>query len=421
MKAALLVLLLVAPARAADLAFEHARVHTGDGRAIEDGTVVVQGETIAAVGPAAQIRVPDGATRVDVRGSWITPGLVDAESLTGTVEVNYEASTDDAGLDNRYDAIRAAFSVLDGFNPRSLLIPITRIEGITTTVLVPRGGLVSGSEAMVRLLGDNADQMVVRAPAAIYASAADAGRAAAFGARGGVMLRLRELFDDVRQYARRRADFERNQMRKVGASRLDLEALAPVAEGKLPLVVEAHRASDLQALLRFAREQKLHLVLSGAEEGWLVAGEIAAAKVPVIVSALPDLPRQFESLGARLENAALLARAGVELAISPRERDGHFSRTLRLEAGNAVANGLPWESALSAITRNPADIFGAGATVGTLAAGKSADLVVWSGDPFEPLTRPQRVVIRGREIPLRSRQSDLRDRYRDLRAARPAP
>jgi imidazolonepropionase-like amidohydrolase len=217
---------------------------------------------------------------------------------------------------------------------------------------------------------------------------------------------------------RRRQDFERNQMRKVGASRLDLEALIPVVEGRLPLVVEAHRASDLQALLRFAREQKLRLVISGGQEAWMVAAELAAAKVPVIVSALPDLPRSFETLGARLENAALLARAGVRIAISPRETEGHFSRTLRIEAGNAVAHGLPWEAGLTAITRAPAEIFDVDATLGSLAVGRSADLVVWSGDPFEPLTRPRHVLIRGQELPLRSRQTELRDRYRDLRGAR---
>jgi len=135
------------------------------------------------------------------------------------------------------------------------------------------------------------------------------------------------------------------------------------------------------------------------------------------VSALRDLPEAFESLGARLDNAALLARAGVQIAISPREADGPFSRTLRLEAGNAVAHGLPWEAALTAVTRAPAEIFEVSATLGTLAPGRSADLVIWTGDPFEPLTRPRQVIIRGREIPLRSRQTELRDRYRDLRAA----
>jgi imidazolonepropionase-like amidohydrolase len=416
-----LLFALAAVAASPPLVLEHARIHTGDGRRIDDGSVLIAGATIVALGPAAEVRVPAGARHLDARGAWITPGLIDAEARTGLLEVINESSTDETGLDERYDAIRAAFAVIDGLNPRSVLIPVTRIEGVTGSQLAPRGGLVAGRGALVRLDGDSVEQMVVRAPSAVYASAAATGRAVAWGARGGVMLRLRELLDDVRQYARRRQDFERNQMRKVTASRLDLEALVPVVEGKLPLVVEAHRASDVQGVLRFAREQKVRVVLTGCEEGWLVARDLAAARVPVIVSALPDLPRAFEALGARLDNAALLAAAGVQLALSPREDESHASRALRLEAGNAVANGLPWEAALAAITRVPAEIFDAGATVGTLAAGKSADLVVWSGDPFEPLTRPRHVFIRGREIPLRSRQTELRDRYRDLRGARPLP
>jgi imidazolonepropionase-like amidohydrolase len=255
----------------------------------------------------------------------------------------------------------------------------------------------------------------------MYASLAAAGRATAFGARGGALLRLRELFDDVRQYARRREDFERNQMRKVAASRLDLEALVPVVEGRLPLVVEAHRASDIEAALRLARDERLKIVLSGCDEGWLLAADIAAAGVPAIVSVLGNLPRSFEALAAHLENAARLHRAGVAIAISPRERGDHASRTLRLEAGNAVAHGLPWEAALTAVTAAPAAVFGVADTHGTIAPRRSADVVVWSGDPFEPLTRPRHVFIAGREIPPRSRQTELRDRYRNLSGARPAP
>jgi imidazolonepropionase-like amidohydrolase len=153
----------------------------------------------------------------------------------------------------------------------------------------------------------------------------------------------------------------------------------------------------------------------------MVAHDIAEAKVPVIVSALPDLPRAFEALGARLENAGLLAKAGVKVAISPRSREDHFTRTTRLEAGNAVANGMAWEDALAAVTRLPAEIFGVAGVAGTLAAGKSADVVVWSGDPFEPLTRPRHVFIAGRQIPAVSRQTLLRDRYKNLRGARPLP
>jgi imidazolonepropionase-like amidohydrolase len=263
--------------------------------------------------------------------------------------------------------------------------------------------------------------MVVRPVSAVYADLSAGGRAAGWGARGGQLLRLRELFHDVRQYARRRDDFERNQMRKVAASRLDLEALLPLLDGALPLVVEVNRAADIQNVLRFGGQHKLQLVLTGCEEGWLVAREIAAAGVPVIVSALPNLPRSFDALGARLENAALLAKAGVKVALSPRDFTFHGSRTLRLEAGNAVANGLPWESALAAITRRPAEIFNVDDEVGVLASGKLADVVVWTGDPFEPLTRPRHVFIGGREMPAVSRQTELRDRYRDLRTMRPRP
>lgn len=397
------------------IAIEHARVHPGDGRRLDDATVVLRGSRVAAIGK--DVQTPSGARVIDGRKLWVTPGLIDAESSTGLADVFQEKSSVDVRLDEHYDAVRAAFSVVDGLNPRAITIPITRMEGITATVLAPDGGLVAGQGALVHLAGATVPEMLLRTPVAIYASLSASARAAGYGARGGQLLRLRELIDDVRQYTRRRQDFERNQMRKVAASRLDLEALTRVVERRVPLVVEAHRASDIEAALRFADDERLDLVLTGAEEGWLVAPAIAAAKVPVVLAVTPNLPRAFESLGARLENAALLAEAKVKLAISPRSRSDHFSRTLRLEAGTAVAHGLPWETALAAVTRHPAEIFGA-PDLGTLAPGRDADLVVWSGDPFEPLTRARHVFIAGREQPLRSRQTDLFERYRSLASPR---
>ncbi len=392
------------------LAFEHARIHPGDGRRLDDATLLVQGDRIAALGP--DVVVPADARRVDARGAWITPGLFDAEAETGLTDVDLEQSTVERGLDEHYDAVRAAFSVIDGFNPRAVNVPITRAEGVTAVALAARGGLVAGRGAVVHLSGARINDLLLRGPSAVYANLAAPGRAAGFGARGGALLRLRELFDDVRQYRDRRADFERNQMRRVAASRLDLEALIPVIGGQLPLVVEAHRASDIQAALAFAGSQKIRLILSGCEEGWVVAAEIAAAQIPVICSALPNLPRSFESLAARLENAALLSAAGVQVALSPRAEDVQGARTLRFQAGNAVAQGLPWETALAAITRVPAQLFGVADRVGTLLPGQSADVVVWSGDPFEPLHRPRRILIGGRDLSLVTRQTLLRDRYR---------
>ena len=403
------------------LAIEHARIHAGDGKAIEDGTLIVRNGAVAALGPAASVTIPAGARRIDGKGLWLTPGLIDAESSTGLADVYMEKSTVEVALDDSYDAIRAAYQVVDGFNPRAAVIPTTRLEGVTGTVIVPGGGLISGRGAAVRLYGTRVPDMVVRSPVAVYAQMGAGGREAGWGTHGGQLMRLRELLDDVRQYARRRGDFERNQMRKVAASRLDLEALIPVVEGRLPLVAEVNRAADIQAILRLGREEKLDLILTGVEEGWLVALDLAVNKVPVIVSPLSNLPGQFESLSARLDNAALLVKAGVKVALSPRSRSDHFSRTLRLEAGNAVANGLPWEAALTAVTRAPAEMFGVAKEMGGLVVGAPADFVLWTGDPFEPLTRPRAVYIGGVEMPKVSRQTLLRDRYKSLKGLRPAP
>lgn len=412
-------LTMAAPAET--LAIEHARIHSGDGKAIEDGTLVVKGGAVVALGPAASVTIPAGARRIDGKGLWLTPGLVDAESSTGLADVYMEKSTNETELDDSYDAIRAAYQVIDGFNPRAAAIATTRLEGVTGTVIAPSGGLVAGRGAAVRLFGTRVADMLVRSPVAVYAQMGRSGREAGWGTHGGQLMRLRELLDDVRQYARRRGDYERNQMRKVAASRLDLEALIPVVEGRLPLVVEVNRAADIQAILRLGREEKLDLILTGVEEGWLVAADLAAAKVPVVVSPLSNLPGQFESLSARLDNAALLVKAGVKVALSPKSRADHFSRTLRLEAGNAVANGLPWEAALTAVTRAPAEMFGFAKEMGVLAVGAPADFVLWTGDPFEPLTRPKAVYVGGVEVPKVSRQTLLRDRYRTLEGMRPAP
>ncbi len=405
----------------ATVVIEKARIHTGEGPMIPSGSIVWRGDKIAAVGAAADVKAPEGARRIDGSGLWITAGLFDAESRVGLVEVSLEESTVETGLDARYDAVRAAFAAVDGFNPASVVIPVTRMEGITTIALAPDRGLVAGRGAVLDLVGSGTDEMIVRTPTAVYLAWGDAGRSVAFGARGGLVLRVRELLDDVRQYARRRQDFERNQMRKVAASRLDLEALVPVVEGKLPLVVAVQSAADIRAVLRLVRDEGVKIILSGCAEGWMVAGDIAKAGVPVILHTMTNLPESFESLASRLENARLLHAAGVKVAISPRLTEPHNSRVLRFEAGNAAANGLPWEEALRAITRHPAEIFGVSDRMGTLSVGKTANVVVWSGDPFEPATRARHVFIRGQEIPMRSRQTELRDKYRELSGAATTP
>ncbi len=403
--------LLAAPLAAQGVvAIEGGTVYTMIGAPIEGGTVLIRDGRIAAVG--RNVAVPAGARRVDARGKRVTPGLFESHTHTGLSEVGSIPETNDYVLTDRdQDQVMAAFDVADGLNPHSMVIPVTRIAGVTTAVAAPGGsGLIRGKGVVIDLAGDDARDMLVRDPVAMYASLGESVETASGGARGGATMRLREVLEDARAYARSRGDFERGSTREYAASRLDLQALQPVLQGRLPLVVEAHRAADLRTALRLADEYDLRLILLGASEGWMVADEIARARVPVIVKVLQNLPASFERLGSRYDNAAMLRRAGVQVAITT--GDTHNARNVRQEAGNAVAYGLPYDEALRAVTLYPAQIWGVADTHGSLAPGKVADVVVWDGDPLELMTGVEHVFIGGREVPLRSRQTELRDRYR---------
>jgi len=178
----------------------------------------------------------------------------------------------------------------------------------------------------------------------------------------------------------------------------------------VPLVLEAHRVSDLLAVIELAKTQKLRVTITGATQAWQIATDLAAAKIPVIVTPTSNLPSGFDRIGARMENASLLHAAGVTVGIAALG-EAHNARNVTQEAGIAVAHGLPHEVALTAVTHTIALAYGMDADYGSLAAGKVANVVVWPADPFELSTVPDAVIIRGRSIPRRSRQTDLRDRY----------
>jgi len=401
------------PARAADptgpVALLGARIHTeGPLGTIDNGAVLLEGGKIRAVG--ATLTLPANVRRIDVSGKVITPGLFDSLSRLGLVEVSQVRGTADA--ENKEARISAAFRVADAINPASSLIPVNRIEGLTHALVAPEPGtaLIAGQAAVIHL-GDGPD-LVVRAPAAMFVLLGEAGAERAGGSRATALLELREALADARDWGENRDAYDRAGRRAYALSRLDLEALLPVARGELPLLVNCHRASDLRAALALAKEEGLRLILSGAAEGWKVAREIAAAKVPVILNPLDDRPESFEALDATLENAARLAAAGVHVAFA--SFDAHNGRNLRQGAGNAVAYGLPWDAALAAMTIEPARIWGVADRLGSIEAGKEANLVVWDADPLELTSYPDRVFIHGVEIPQRSRQLELRDRYRKL-------
>jgi len=249
----------------------------------------------------------------------------------------------------------------------------------------------------------------------MFVELGEAGAAVSGGSRSVAMLELREALTDARDYARRRNPGWLERSRAL--SRLDLEALGPLLDREIPLVAGVHRASDIRALLRLASEFGLDVVVLGGAEAWMLADELSAAHVAVILDPLQNLPTRFEQLGARLENAALLDAAGVTSAFSA--PDAHNDRNSRQLAGNAVAYGLPRDSALAALTLGPMRIFGLDADRGTLAPGSIADVVVWDGDPLEVTSFADAVFIAGEKIPMDSRQTKLRDRYLDLK--RPLP
>jgi len=388
-------------------------VMTGDGTTIANATVVIEGDRIVAVG--ADVKAPAGARIIEARGKIVTPGLVHASNRMGVTEVELVEETNDFALAEA-DAIHAAFRVIDAVDPASAVIPVTRMEGITSAIAVPSGGLVRGQSVWLRLSGDRVEAMALLAPAGMHANLGEGSRGAAGGSRAGALERLREAFEDARLLRSRAAAFEENRLRDVSSSRLDLLALLPVLDRKLPLVIRVHRASDIRRALALAKDENIRIVIDGGAEAWRVAPELAAAKVPVVLSPLLNLPSSFETLGARTDNAALLDAAGVVVAIVSEET--HNARTMRQEAGNAAAWGLPREKALAAMTSAPAAIYGVSDRVGRLAPGMLADVVVWSGDPLELATLAEHVFIGGIEQPLRSRQTDLLDRYRTLPPAR---
>lgn len=425
---AVAALALTGPALAQDVAITGGQVLTGTS-VIENGTVVIRNGKVVSVGTGA---APAGLRVIDARGKIVTPGFVAVDSGLAGTEVGSVRGTND--LANRANTLTAAFDLSYGLDPWSFTLPVARLGGVTRAVVTPQHGgsggghshddsdfagagaggyqtpgLFAGQAAVIKLGGSD---ILVKPRVAMVAPFGEAGATVAGGARGAAFVLFKETLAEVRTYARNKAAYDRAALRDLSLSRADLEALIPVAEGRMPLIVTVNRAADIRQVLRLAREEGVKVILDGAAEGWLVADEIAAAQVPVLLHPLTNLPSNFEMRAARMQNAAALNAAGVVIAIKGNEGAAHRARDLRYNAGNAVSHGLPFAAAIQAITVNPARIFGFDGQFGELKAGAAGDVVVWSGDPLEPLSQPSAVLIDGVEQPLQARNLLLRDRYR---------
>lgn len=380
----------------------------GDGQVLDDATLVVAGERISALGKG--VAVPAGAQVVQAHGLVITPGWVAVETPLGTLEIELEHATVDAAprTADRPDAIRAAYSAADGYNPMSSLLGVARREGVTHAVATPRGGLISGTSAFVELIDQFPGRPILREDVALHANLFELNTSSRPHALG----RLREALESARLYQRSPQAYDQGQTRELPFSVLDLRRLAQVLGGSLPLVVRVARAADMLRLLELSQTYQLRLILSGAEEAWIIAAQLAAARVPVIIDPSDNLPHDFSGLNTRRENAALLGNAGVPVIFS--SFNAYAVHNLRQLAGMAVAAGASRGVALRALSFEPARAFGMGNDYGLLASGRVASFSVWTGDPFELGTWASEVVLRGHSLSLRSRQTALFERYRDL-------
>ena len=393
-------------ASAQDLLIRNATVHTASARGTLQATdVLVRNGRIAAIGNGLSA---GSATVVDAQGKPLTPTLFGGITDIGVEEVSGESATVDNTLALGANAadmrVRPEFDVTLAYNPESVLVPVARVEGIGWTLLSagtrPGGSFIGGQGGTVRLDGS----LDAIGPRALFVTLGGDGANLSGSSRAAQWMLLDQLIDEVR--GRIAPDSQFALLTPAGRT-----TLAKYFGGGGRVVVRIQRAADIVRLLRWSKQRGVDVAIVGAAEGWKVAPQLAAAGVPVFVDALANLPADFDAIDATLENAARLHAAGVRVSFSQAGDASHNARKIRQLAGNAVANGLPWEAALAGLTSVPAAAAGVAGELGTIAIGQRADLVLWSGDPLDVANVAQQVWMDGRAIPMRSRQTELRDRY----------
>lgn len=368
------------------------------------GTVLIQDGKITAVGP--NVTVPAGAKTIDCTGKFIYPGMIDGGTNLGLSEVS------SISLTNDFDEIgnfTPQMQALTAVNPNATAIPVTRVEGVTTVLSVPRGGLFPGTAALINLVGYTPDQMyagfkgvVLNFPSVRRRRFGDNRSDEELKKEEEKQLKeLNDLWDQAVLY---------NNILKSGAKpdyNPEMEAFAPVVRGEATLLIEVNRYTEIESTLKWIKEKKVKKpVLTGVFEGWRVADQIAKAGVPVITGPVIAIPsRETDRYDKAYANPGLMQKAGVKVAI--RSNDTENVRNLPFNAGFAVAYGMDKAAALKAVTITPAEIFGVADKLGSIEVGKSATLFVSTGDPFETKTKIEHLFIDGWDVPIDSRHIQL--------------
>jgi imidazolonepropionase-like amidohydrolase len=402
-------------------AIRGARIVTVTGPVIESGTVVISNGKIAAVG--ANVPIPTGAKVINAQGLSVYPGMIDGGTTLGLTEIGSVAgSVDTAEIGDNNANIRVDVAI----HPATSHVGVTRVNGITTVLTAPRGGLIAGQSALINLDGWVPRDMVLRSPVAMHINWPGGGGGGGFGFFGQGQSRsvtevrreqerqidgLKKILRDAKAYA----DAKEARAKDPSLPRLETdlkkEALIPVVRGQMPVVVHANAERDIKAIIAFADEMKVKTILAGGVEAWRVADQLKAKNIPVIVGPVLRMPsRQDDGYDRQFANAGLLAKAGVKIAFQT--QDSAHVRELPYHVGMAAAFGLPKEEALKSVTIHPAEIFGVSNLVGSIEKGKVANLIVTDGDPLEILTQVKHLFINGRQIPLTSRHTELYEKYK---------
>ena len=404
--------LMAMPAAAQTIAITGGTVAIGDGGApIENATVIIRDGKIISAGQG--VAVPTGAERIDATGKWVTPGLFAGFSRLGLSEVEAVEQTNDTIA--RKSSFSVAIDTADAINPRAKAIAVSRANGITRAVVAPgTGNTIFAGQGVV--IDTGADLNAITKKSAFQlVEFGEGGAADAGGSRAATFTYFRNAISEARDY----------RLGKKGddllLKRPDLKALLPVIDGQMPLMIMVESAVDIHRVLGLKSEfPQIRMILLGVAEGWEVAGEIAAAKVPVVINPMNDLPDSFEALSATQSNAGRMAKAGVSVSFG---QIGDFDtlqiRLLPQHAGNMVAlnkvpgaTGMSWGQALASISSRPAEMMGLGDQLGSLKPGRRGDVVLWDGDPLELSSAVTAVWIDGVRQPLDTRQDRLRDRYK---------
>ena len=407
------------------IAIEGGKLLTVSHGTIENGVLVLSDGKIAAVGTAADVKIPKGAQIVDAKGMTVYPGLIDPETNFGLTEISADQMSND--LIERSDEIMPHMHVYDAFHSETELIPVARLNGITNAVVAPATeDSISGQDIFIQLYGRDRDEMILGRDIALAMNygaeqrrRGSAGRGGGGGGRPeypstrmGLITQLRQSFLDAQDYmAKQNADKKGEKPKRD----LKMEALIPYLKGERPVVIGVYEGYDVEVIIGLAQEFKLKVILNHVTAAQDVLDKIASYHVPVIVGSIYDAPRAGERYDAVYTLPAELAKRGVKIAISSSDAGGpassHSSRNLPYAAGFAVGYGLPYDEALKAITLNVAEMFGFGDKLGSLDVGKTANVVIANGDPLDVRTDVKQVYIGGVAIPMVSRQTRLRDEY----------